>query len=272
MPHDVYTSFDYEGLKIQFWGVAEGDHIIKIMQGSHTFYEWDVLEKLRDRLQKRRTSGVAIDAGAFIGTHSIYLSKICGCKLVLSYEANPTTFSILAKNVSANELNGSVIIFNKALGLSPGYANVVEGLENNQGSTRVDFKPEHKHGDIVVSTLDDEVAEQAADVALIKIDVEGAELPVLYGSRRTIRKYKPILCIEVHNFKNLMSVLSLLREGKYCILDCLGFSPTYILEATKASNNRRFLVNSLWVLRSVTPTRAIKTAIRRIARQLIASA
>lgn len=49
--------------------------------------------------------------------------------------------------------------------------------------------------DVAVATLDSLMS--GHDVALIKIDVEGAELDVLRGARATIRQCRPLMMIEV---------------------------------------------------------------------------
>ena len=69
------VQFDYEGQSIAFSSVASEDHILRDMQTRRTFYEQDVLERLRERLCKRQEAGAAVDAGAFIGSHSIYFAK-----------------------------------------------------------------------------------------------------------------------------------------------------------------------------------------------------
>jgi FkbM family methyltransferase len=217
-----------------------------------TFYEVEVLERIRDRV-KERANAAAIDAGAFIGTHSTYFAKFCGLRPVISFEANPNTFPLLKYNIAANQLNEKVIASRKALGANPGYAVVKSSQPDNQGASALSFFSEESQGSIEVSTLDIEVqalSERVSDVALIKIDVEGTELAVLEGAMTTISAYRPVLCIEVHTLANLWKLVSVLRHEDYWIIDCLGYSPTYILEPTTVSYLRRAFVHSLWYVRT----------------------
>ena len=58
------------------------------------------------------------------------------------------------------------------------------------------FEPNATYN-VPVIALDDYVADTGAVPTMIKIDVEGAELQVLQGARRTIRAARPLLTMEV---------------------------------------------------------------------------
>jgi FkbM family methyltransferase len=244
----------YEGTPVYFRSVSDQDHIMRAMRASGSFYESDVLEKLRGLLKDR--SGAAVDAGSFIGTHSIYFAKFCGLRPVISFEANPSTFPILQHNVRRNGLEGHVLPISKALGASPGRAAIASADPNNMGSSTVAFTD---NGAIEVSTIDAELARmqgRLGSVALLKIDVEGSELEVLAGAGETVARHGPVICIEVHTTLKLARVLG--RLPSYAILDRLGWSPTYILARTGA----RPLGNALWIIRSAL--RRLRTKLRRL--------
>ncbi len=254
--------FEYEGQPIMFRSVGENDHILGNMLRRSTFYELDVLERIRQRV-KSRANAAAVDAGAFIGTHSTYFAKFCGLSPVVAFEANPDTFPLLKHNIAANHLTDTVIPINKALGASQGHAVVDCAQRDNQGGSAVE-----------VSTIDIEVRALSggvSNIALIKIDVEGTELAVLEGAMKTIRACRPVLCIEVHTLANLRKVISVLRHENYWIIDCLGYSPTYIVEPTSASYFRKAFVHLLWYVRaafggqSSKLTHLIRWYLRRLA-------
>ena len=244
--------FTYEGRPIVFRSVGENDHILGNMLRRSTFYELDALERIRQRV-KSRANAAAVDAGAFIGTHSTYFAKFCGLSPVVAFEANPDTFPLLKHNIAANHLTDTVIPINKALGASQGHAVVDCAQRDNQGGSAVSFVSEERPDSVEVSTIDIEVRALSggvSNIALIKIDVEGTELAVLEGAMKTIRACRPVLCIEVHTLANLRKVISVLRHEDYWIIDCLGYSPTYILEPTTASYFRKAFVHLLWYVRA----------------------
>jgi len=270
VPQQPYprTSFNYEDREVVFQSVGDDDYILNVMRRQKTFYEKDVLERIRDRLGKRKSDGAALDVGAFIGTHSVYFSMFCGCKPVYAFEANPQTFPILQGNLERNGLELAVFSRNLALGAKSGHAKILPGTGSNLGSSSVDYVND---GSIEVSTVDEQVvanAQALRKVALMKIDVEGAELEVLAGARKTLLSYRPILCIEIHTRENLGGVLHSLSDCQYWIVDCRGRSPTYIIEPTTVSSLRRSLVNSLWLIRASSKSRRMKRHLRNLARML----
>jgi|GEM_PF-1351497 len=259
-----------EGEPIFFRSLGNDDHILKVMRELDTFYEYDVLFRVRERLRRRGKTGAAIDAGGFIGTHSVFFAKLCGLRPVLTFEANPATFTVLSDNLEKNGLGDRVIAVNRALGDGQGQARVVLGPETNRGATRVELGVGGGEG-VPMTTLDAEVeARGIDDVCLIKIDVEGLELPVLRGAAQLIARRRPVLCVEVHTAENLREVLDLLTPHGYWIVDCLGYSPTYVLEASSASARRRRSVNALWLRRAALRERHPKAAklLRRLALRL----
>jgi FkbM family methyltransferase len=241
------------------------------MRNAGVFYELDVLECIRDRLRKRKASGAAFDVGAFVGTHSVYFAKFCGLGPVLSFEANPGTFPILARNIKANGEGDRIIPFNVALGAKPGRARIIAAESDTQGMTKVAFDVANDGATIGTSTLDHEAQSNAArlsNVALIKIDVEGAELEVLAGARGTIGRFRPLLCIEIHTAPHLWQVFQLLRGHGYSIVDCLGHSPTYIFESQVAGLLSRFISSFFWLVRATLPTdgaRRLRWYLKRLA-------
>ena len=142
------------------------------------------------------------------------------------------------------------------------------GAADNFGSTRV------RHGEVGTSipmvSLDEELDRRAiTNVRLLKVDVEGAELDVI-GAHLTLARCTPLLCIEVHTPQHLLQVLRRIEGLGYVIVDCLGLSPTYVVECNDAGRLTKFAVNRIWLLRACVPPtlKTVRWYLRRICQSL----
>lgn len=163
---------------------------------------------------------VCVDAGAHIGTETIWLANQVGFNgRVICFEANPTAFQCLKYNCLGLK---NVEIHNKALGSRDGYVDIVE-VKDNYGMSFT------KEGTTVPMTRIDDMGLDKCD--FIKIDCEGAEPDILEGATETIKKFKPILFIEINNE-------ALERNGYRCNdvfdkLNIFGYSYRNIYESEK---------------------------------------
>jgi FkbM family methyltransferase len=127
--------------------------------------------------------GIALDVGANIGAHTVYLSALTGNSgQVYAFEPEPYNFSLLKHNVRLNSLN-NVVAQRTAIGNRAGVAGM-RLAKSNWGDHRIAAT-----GDIEVPmvTLDDALPPATAGkVRFIKIDVQGYEQRVLEGMKRTI--------------------------------------------------------------------------------------
>lgn len=69
------------------------------------------------------------------------------------------------------------------------------------------------------------LAGEIAPPSLMKIDVEGAEAMVLYGARKTIRDYRPIIFAEVHS-PALLDECSAFLEAEGYNIETIGYDLT----------------------------------------------
>jgi len=166
---------------------ADVDRIQAGVAARKTFYEE---RHLRQIIPLIGPDSVVFDAGANIGNHTVFFSKICRAAKVISVEVMKQTYSILAKNIEVNGLHG-VTAHNVGLGAKAGYANLVRQSQTNLGNTVV--KPEDDGVYEIVSI--DSFGLDKLD--FLKIDVEGMHLQVLDGARETLRRCKPLIWLEL---------------------------------------------------------------------------
>jgi FkbM family methyltransferase len=130
-----------------------------------------------------RAGDVCIDVGANIGYDTLLASSIVGASgKVVSIEAAPRIFSLLEHNVRVNRAN-NVRLVNAAVSDRRQTLTLYSGGVRNTGATTtlasrgLPIETTVEASTLAQILLPDEVA----CAKLIKIDIEGAELPVLKG-------------------------------------------------------------------------------------------
>jgi len=155
------------------------------------YYEIGLLREL----VKYTKNKVVFDIGAYIGTHSIYISKFGSPETVYAFEPDPKNFGLLKKNIEANSLD-NVVPINKGVWEFDGTVSFRIADASNRGISKVDYAGDTT---IQVVALDSFCGDGKCDC--IKIDIEGNELKVLEGARKIITNSRPVLAIEVHGTK-----------------------------------------------------------------------
>lgn len=139
-------------------------------------------------------NGVFVDVGANIGLMSIFTAKYFPNAKIISFEAHPGTFKIFSDNISLNAV-GNISAIQKAVGSEKGETTIYENWDVNRGGASLVVKSESSKGiQVKLICLDDELD---LNPSIVKIDVEGFELEVLKGAQNTIKKYQPIIIVEV---------------------------------------------------------------------------
>lgn len=141
----------------------------------------------------------AVDIGGHIGCFSMAFATLHPHGRVQTFEASPTTYGFLERNISSNGLAGRVTVNNIAVSSQVGKLEFADnaggsglnGLTAPAGSTVIE---------IPCTTLASAVAQAGDRVDVVKIDTEGAEYDIVLGSdpsdwsdvQRVVMEYHPV--------------------------------------------------------------------------------
>ena len=179
----------------------------------------------------KKSELIVIDIGANIGAFSLKFARKCidnNQKFnIYAFEPNKMIFDILKNNLALNkDISKNIFSFQIPIGDKNKEVNFIND-QNNSGGSKVYRNEEGsqlntKSVKLQQISLDYFVQKNQIDyVDIIKIDVEGYEPFVLDGCINTIKKFKPILYIEITPlwFKDIgrsfLDILNLLKSLGY---------------------------------------------------------
>ena len=147
------------------------------------------------------TKGVVIDAGGFIGTSAIMLSKIYPNLKIISIEPSQLNFNLLLLNV--NKYKNIIPMHRALVGNHLTKSIYLHGRKTgNWGFTTISnskLEDRHKFEKTKTVTVNNLLKRhRLARVKFFKIDIEGGEVDVLKSSKSWIRK-TDIIFIELHD-------------------------------------------------------------------------
>lgn len=154
---------------------------------------------LLEQIWRLSLTGLAVDVGAHVGNHTLWLAVVCGLRVV-AFEPSGSVEDLRA-NVKLNGLDDRVAIYHTALG-----ATTTTARRIGKGQFEVG------EGDVPVAALDDMELE---DVSVIKVDVEGMEAEVLAGAVKTITRCQPVIYAESWDDDHALAVASVLVPQEY---------------------------------------------------------
>lgn len=186
---------------------------------------------------------VAIDVGANVGAHTLSLAVLAGpAGRVLAFEPNPAIRQRLEVNVALNGFR-QVEVYACALGDSEARmplrvpAKGSAEAANPGMASLVALDTPHDLVDVGVHTLDAVVSSSGVErIDLVKIDVQGYELPVLRGMAAVLRRFRPAVVFEYEQWaweragEKLADVFDLFDPRRYALWQvgwrrCLELSP-----------------------------------------------
>ena len=144
-----------------------------------------------------------VDVGANFGLHTLLgASKVGQAGQVIAIEPVPSNIALLRKNIRLNGMGGWVRLLDRAVTEKAGERLMMHAVADGvavAASLRKDDSPSASV-EVETTTLDECLRGVERDIRLIKIDVEGAEHLVVRGGLQLLRRYRPRLLIEVHEF------------------------------------------------------------------------
>ena len=162
-----------------------------------------------------RQNSVVYDIGAHIGyTTVLFAHYLQGTGAVHAFEILPSTAKLLQNTVEANQFQ-NVVIHAVGLGAEEAIQHLTIG-STAMTSIRAAKREGQRTERCKVVVLDRYRREQRLPrPALMKVDIEGAEIQFLHGSLDLINECQPKLIIEFHS-------KDLLQQG-YILLTSLGY-------------------------------------------------
>ena len=168
----------------------------RVVAGKHTYQYHKIEAALRHQPAGRRR--VCLDIGAHVGLWAMWLTEAFA--RVHAFEPVPLHADLFERNVNMAKARLHRVALGRQAGRvsmtvptqQTGGAHVATRRANPGTKYNPDGGVETWHG-IPMASLD---SLRLADVDLIKIDVEGYELPVIDGGRETIRRWRPNIVVE----------------------------------------------------------------------------
>ncbi len=140
-----------------------------------------------------------VDVGANLGWHTLNVASEFarrGSGEVFAFEPQPTIFQYLQKSVAVNGFDEIVTLHNVALADREGTI-AMQSSSTNAGGAYITGKTEGNKD--FIESVDmctfDSMSEKITDVAVLKIDIEGAEPLFFQRGRRVFRTRKALYCL-----------------------------------------------------------------------------
>ena len=175
---------------------------------------------------KRKKLNYFLDVGANCGYYSLKIAQKISNINIFSFEPNPEAYLKFSKSLLKNfEFSDNIKLEN--FGLSNEnkklkmQSMIKFGYAQTGGSAVNDKKISEKHYEFFANfKIGDEYLNLSNKNLAIKIDVEGHELNVLHGLKKTLDSNKCILQIEIfnNNFKEVDNFLSYLGYNIFYVI------------------------------------------------------
>lgn len=181
-----------------------GDHLVSVLPGGervrlsaqHRSLSWNP-EEYRAFRAAVRPGAIVLDVGANVGAYTLLFAQWAGRSgRVFAFEPSPSASRSLRRHLELNGA-GNVEVIEAAVCDRQGAATLYD--DGFGGRSSLMGSAEHRRGVTVrTTTIDVFCKERSLAPDVVKLDVEGAELDVLKGARRTLAAEKTVAFVEFH--------------------------------------------------------------------------
>lgn len=181
-------------------------------------------------LIKDQRNPLFFDLGCHFGLFGFGIARFCGPDArVVAVDPSPVACAMVEHIRGANGWQAQIKVLRAAVGETVGELEMIDAGPQAAGYFVLPGdQPAGDRSRVPLLTIDELCAREGRAPDLVKIDVEGYELEVLRGGRRTLEGNRVLLFIELHN--DLMrqrkvdpaSVLELLQAMGYTEWQCAG--------------------------------------------------
>jgi FkbM family methyltransferase len=229
---------------------------------SRRLYLYDDFEQheLQFAVERAAKGGVILDVGANIGLYTAACARAAGARgRVIALEPGRATFAKLMETCSRLRLK-NVTPLNVAASRVCGTARLLAASGDRDVQQRLASPSENGGHAVETRRLDDVVGDAAAEVTLLKIDVEGHETAALDAARRILRNGRVQLIVEFHpaglraarsSPQQLWDLLSATHDCVAVISSRATFLAPVLHSIAPARDDEAF--NTMWVPRGGSP-------------------
>jgi FkbM family methyltransferase len=192
--------------------------------GSTTHGAWlGTLErrKLSSFVRRIRIGDTVWDVGANVGLYALPSARACGpAGRVFAFEPVPRNADCLRRHLVLNDLH-NVEVVEAAVGRQAGRVRMVDG--GSPSECHID-----PGGALEVNAIGLDQWRAACDApapALVKIDVEGAEVDVLEGAGETLARHRPPIYLALHGERQRRGCRAWLARWGYHIVSAEAGQP-----------------------------------------------
>ena len=222
------TAGNLEGRQI-FIDPADGLWQREMLEGRYDRFMFDYPDLLN--LEGK----TVFDIGSHIGYHALHFASLVGDRgSVYAFEPNRFNRERMAVILEKNpDLAKRIRLFDVALSHKDGQDDFYFCRDVDSGTSSGSFlgnahtyypKSRQYLGLFEKTTVRtvslDHIASYTGSDAiphLIKIDVEGAEGSVLQGGEELLKRYRPLILMEVHSIYNMFTICEILKSARYKI-------------------------------------------------------